>query len=144
MLIVKQKLKAVNELKFAQVRFQKGVVLLESLIAILIFSMGIIALMGLQTAMLKSVGGAEYRSEAIYVAQQRLGAMWADPTNLNLYIEAAPGTAISPLLPNGRRIVEITPQADPLASPIVQVTVTWQLPGEAAVHRYTTSARVTS
>lgn len=134
----------VRKAKPLQMKLQKGVVVLESLIAILIFSMGVIALMGLQATMLKSVSGAEYRSEAIYVAQQRLGAMWADPTNLNLYIEAAPGTAISPLLPNGRRIVEITPQVDPLATPIVQVTVTWQLPGEAVVHRYTTSARVTS
>lgn len=134
----------VRKLKLPQVKFQKGIVILESLIAILIFSMGILALMGLQTTMLKSVSGAEYRSEAIYIAQQRLGAMWADPTNLNLYAEAAPGTVISPLLPNGRRIVVITPQIDALATPIVQVTVTWQLPGETVTHRYTTSARVTS
>jgi len=54
-------------------KFQEGVVLLESLIAILIFSMGILALVGLQGAMVKNTSDAKYRAEATFIAQQRLG-----------------------------------------------------------------------
>lgn len=118
---------------------QEGIVLLESLIAVLIFSLGIIALIGLQAAMLKSVSGAEYRSDAIYIAQQRLGVMWADPTNLGAYAEVNTNIA---LLPNGQRTVQVTPQVDPLAPPTILITITWQSPGEP-MHTYSTSARVT-
>ncbi|HLD10157.1 MAG TPA: prepilin-type cleavage/methylation domain-containing protein, partial [Methylophilaceae bacterium] len=57
---------------------QQGVVILESLIAILIFSMGILALVGLQAAMIKSTSDSKYRAEASFIAQQRLGTMWVD------------------------------------------------------------------
>lgn len=115
---------------------QQGVVLLESLIAILIFSMGILALVGLQAAMIKGTSDAKYRAEASFIAQQRLGMMWADPGNLANYVEA--GTDISALLPNGTRTV-----APPGADGEVSVTVTWQQPGQADVHNFTTNARIT-
>ena len=57
---------------------QKGVVLLESLIAILLFSLGILALAGLQAAMLKNTSDAQYRAEATFIAQQKLGEMWVN------------------------------------------------------------------
>ncbi|MEO8417315.1 MAG: prepilin-type cleavage/methylation domain-containing protein [Methylophilaceae bacterium] len=115
---------------------QQGVVLLESLIAILIFSMGILALVGLQAAMIKSTSDAKYRAEATFIAQQRLGMMWSDPGNLADYVEAS--TDISALLPNGTRTVTL-----PAAGGEVSVTVTWQQPGQADVHNFTANARIT-
>lgn len=115
---------------------QQGVVLLESLIAVLIFSMGILALVGLQAAMIKSTSDAKYRAEASFIAQQRLGAMWADSGNLANYVEAS--TPIAELLPNGTRTVTL-----PAAGGEVSVTVTWQQPGQADVHNFTTNARIT-
>jgi type IV pilus assembly protein PilV len=50
---------------------QKGAILLESLIAMLIFSMGILALVGLQAAMVSNTSDAKYRSVASYLAQQK-------------------------------------------------------------------------
>jgi type IV pilus assembly protein PilV len=113
---------------------QQGVVLLESLIAVLIFSMGILALVGLQGAMIKNTSDSKYRAEANYIVQQRLGTMWADPGNLADYLEDA--TDVSALLPNGTRTVTI-PQAG-----LVSVTVTWQQPGESE-HNFTANARIT-
>ena len=113
---------------------QQGVVILESLIAILIFSMGILALVGLQAAMIKSTSDSKYRAEASFIAQQRLGTMWVDSANLADYVEAA--TDISALLPNGTRTVAVPAAGE------VSVTVTWQLPGEV-VHNFTTNARIT-
>ncbi len=84
-------------------REQQGIVLLEALIAILIFSMGILALVGLQASMIKNTTGTKFRGDASYIAQQRIGLMWADPANAGTYVEA--NTDISALLPSGKRTV---------------------------------------
>lgn len=106
---------------------QQGVVLLEALIAILIFSMGVLALVGLQAAMIKNTSDAKFRAEASYIAQQRIGLMWADPDNAVGFVET--DTDISSLLPNGRRNVS---RPDPVNFPNQYlVTVSWQQPGEA-------------
>ena len=113
---------------------QQGVVLVEAMIAILIFSMGVLAVVGLQAAMVKNTADSKFRADASYIAQQQLGQMWADPDNLATY----PGTTtdISALLPNGT--VTITqPATDQFT-----VTVTWQQSGEQQ-HNYTTTAVIT-
>lgn len=111
---------------------QQGSVLLEAMIAILIFSMGVLALVGLQAAMVKNTAESKYRAEASYIAQQRIGRMWADPANLASYIEA--NTDISALLPGGTRTVT-------QAGNQYTVTITWQQPGEGA-HNFTTTASI--
>jgi len=115
---------------------QRGVVLIEALVSILIFSVGILAIVGLQAAMIKNTAEAKYRSEASYIAQARIGQMWADPANLATYLET--DTDISGLLPSGKRTVT---QPNPGE---FQVTVTWQKPGEDEVrHNFTTTVRIT-
>jgi len=113
---------------------QHGVVLLEALVAVLIFSMGVLALVGLQAAMVKNTSDSKYRSEASFIAQQRIGQMWSDPTNLNTYLEN--NTDISALLPSGTRTV-----TQPAANQFI-VTVTWQQPGQPQ-HNFTTIATIT-
>lgn len=112
---------------------QQGIVMIESMIAILIFSMGVLAIVGLQAAMIKNTANSKYRTEASYIAQQRIGQMWADPSNLVNYLEA--NTDISALLPGGTRTV-----TQPVLGQFV-VTVTWQVPGEV-VHNFTTIASI--
>jgi type IV pilus assembly protein PilV len=108
--------------------FQQGVVLLEVLISILIFSMAVLAVVGLQASMVKNT------TDASYIAQQRIGAMWADPSNADTYVEA--NTDISSLLPGGLRTVT------KLATGQYQITIGWQTPGESP-HNYTVIATVT-
>ncbi len=55
---------------------QKGVMLLEALIAILIFSMGILAIVGLQASSIKLASDAKYRSDASLLANRLIGQMW--------------------------------------------------------------------
>lgn len=57
---------------------QSGSVLLEALIAILIFSVGILALVGMQAAAIGNVADAKYRADASFYADQIIGQMWAD------------------------------------------------------------------
>ncbi len=125
-----------NIQKLAQVKktsAQKGVVLLEALIALLIFSMGILALVGLQVAMVKNTSDNKYRADASFIAQERIGRMWADPSNLANY--AGTTNLDSSVLPNATRVVVVQPRG------LVTVTVTWQLPG-GDPHSYTTSTYI--
>ena len=112
---------------------QSGVVLLETLIAILIFSMAVIAILGVEAIMIKNTSDAKYRADASYMAQQRIGLMWADPDNLAAHLEA--NTDISALLPSGTRTV-----TEPVPGQFT-VTITWQLPGEVR-HTFTTTASI--
>ncbi len=52
--------------------------LLEALISILIFSIGILAIVGLQAASVKMSSDAKYRSDASLLANQLVAQMWAD------------------------------------------------------------------
>ena len=125
-----------NAKQFSAKKSQSGIALLESLIAILIFSMGILGIVGLQGAMLKGTTEAKNRADASFVAQRRIAMMWADPANLAGLVEAAPGTAITEL-PNGRRITTqsaVTPG-------LMTVNITWQVPGEQP-HKYGAVARI--
>ena len=55
---------------------QHGVMLLEALIGILIFSIGILALIALQSASVSATSDARYRVEAVNLANQMLGTIW--------------------------------------------------------------------
>lgn len=115
---------------------QQGVVLLEALIAVLLFSMGVLALVGLQAAMIKNTSDSKYRAEASFIAQQKIGQIWAkipNPANPSDPLES--GTDISSLLPSGTRTV-----TNPATNQYM-VTVTWQQPGQPQ-HNFTTVATI--
>lgn len=115
---------------------QQGVVLIEALVAILIFSIGVLAIVGLQATMVKNTADAKYRSEASYIAQETIGKMWADPTNLASYVTT---TDISARLPSGSLTV-----AAGAAAGQYQVTVNWQLPGaDEMQHTFMTTVQIT-
>jgi len=113
---------------------QEGVMLLEALIAILIFSIGILSIVGLQASMIKNTADAKLRSEASYLAQERIGQLWtADPATLATYLEPAPGTDISAQIPGGLRTT-----TSPAAGQYV-ISVSWLQPGpNQPRHNYTT------
>lgn len=115
---------------------QHGVVLLEALIAILIFSMGILAVVGLQAAMIKNTSDSKFRADASYIAQQRVGQIWVDQANMANYSES--DTDISDLMPNGTR----TTIRDGVTPNQFTVTVRWQQPGTDGEHSFTTIARI--
>ncbi len=134
---------------------QRGVVLIEAMIAILLFSMGVLAIVGLQAVMVKNVADSKYRSEAGYIAQQVIGQMWLfDPKDPGyaLQIEPflTPNVDISSLLPGGKRTV-----SQPTTGHFT-VVVGWTAPGEdpadddttppcfmAVAHCFTTTASIT-
>lgn len=112
---------------------QQGAVLLESLLAILIFSLGVLALAGLQSAMIKNTDDAKYRAEASFLAQQVLSEAWVSGSNnLAGYVRA---DETIPQLPGGLLTVAVSPSRD------VTVTVNWTMPG-GSQHSYVANGRV--
>jgi Tfp pilus assembly protein PilV len=57
---------------------QTGAYLLEALIGSLIFALGVLGIVGLQAASLRTTTDSAMRAEAVFAANQLLGQMWAD------------------------------------------------------------------
>lgn len=79
---------------------QRGVMLIEVLVAILIFAVGVLGLIGLQSNAVRLSSQAQYRAEATMLANELVGQMWlGDSTarsNANLttqYSSSPAGTA---------------------------------------------------
>lgn len=143
---------------------QRGSALLEALIAILIFSMGVIALMGLQAASIKNSIDAKYRADASYLANQIIGQMWVDRANLDNYAHnpivgtvcAPTGTAstltkvttdwlpqIAAALPGATSAKQQISVTTPLANTRqVTVTICWQGPQETNPHNFVATAQI--
>jgi type IV pilus assembly protein PilV len=129
---------------------QRGATLLEALIGILIFSIGILALVGMQALAIKHMSDAKYRSDASFFANEIIGQMWVNRASLGSYAYGGAGappaaidgwvTSIQNALPGvtaaaNRPIITV-------AGTTVTVTVRWQLPGGADVHRHITMAYI--
>ena len=125
--------------------------LLEALIAILIFSLGILALVALQATSIKLTGDAKYRTDATLLANRLIGQMWAAGGNLEAlktafespggtaYLawrgdvaaaNALPGvvaTGTAPTLP--QVVVELSPAGAAVpTSALVTITLFWRTP----------------
>lgn len=114
---------------------ESGSVLLEGLIAILIFSFGILGLIGLQAASMKNTTQSKGRIDASLIANQRIAAMWVDRANLANYVENATNISATSKLPNGTRTTAV-------AGDQVTITINWQMPGDAAANQFVTVARI--
>ncbi|MGH8681480.1 MAG: type IV pilus modification protein PilV [Burkholderiales bacterium] len=63
--------------------YQSGMALLEALIGILIFSLGILAMVAMQAASVNAVADAQYRIEAVNAGNQVLSQMWVNVDRSN-------------------------------------------------------------
>ena len=122
---------------------QSGVALLEALVGILIFSIGILALMGLQAQSIRNTVEAKYRNEAAYLANQIIGHMWVDD-RANLASYDTGGGANPKMLAWSDQVAATLPRVvvggtnSPtiaVAGNQVTVTIFWQLPGTDSVQR---------
>jgi type IV pilus assembly protein PilV len=111
---------------------QRGSTLIEVMVSVVLFSVGVIGLMRVLGTAVQDTGALQYRSTAATLADTIIGRMWVDRTNLPAYATA--GTAI-PDLPNGNRIVAV-------AGNVVTVTITWQAPGAAQASSHQVTATI--
>lgn len=131
-------------LRFKQ---QAGVLLLEALVAILIFSLGVLSIIQLQAVSIKQSSGAQYRTMAAMLANDLISQMWAsDKTTATLqanfstsgggpnYTQWLNNVQTSGL-PNTSSTVTISPINE------VLVTISWQAPGDST-HKYAVKAQL--
>jgi type IV pilus assembly protein PilV len=127
-------------------RKMAGFMLIESLLAMLIFSIGILALVGFQGMSIKLVGDSKQRANAAFVASHIEGELWAvNPANLaDCAGSFEPPSSSSCAgdwgarlvgLPNGVAEVEVNGSQ-------VTLTITWQQPGADEEHRYVHNAQI--
>jgi type IV pilus assembly protein PilV len=62
---------------------QRGISLLEALVSVLIFSVGILAIVALQAVSIKTAQDAKNRADASYLANQIIQEMWVGRGNAN-------------------------------------------------------------
>jgi type IV pilus assembly protein PilV len=135
--------------------------LLEALIAILIFSIGILGIVGLQATAVQQSTDARYRAEAAQLAEQLLGRMWVgDRTVANLRTQFNTCTSTScagyqawygtvkDRLP-GISTVSMMPSVNisnaPGSNGVVTISIFWRAPSDdpnANPHRYDTEAQI--
>jgi type IV pilus assembly protein PilV len=127
-------------------RQEKGMMLLEALLGILLFSIGILGLIGMQGVSIKNTTEARYRSEAAYLANQIVGRMWLDRANLASYAlttgttcVAASTTALQQWLCQVEASlpgITATPATRPTITVVadaVTVTLHWRVSSNAAI-----------
>ena len=126
---------------------QRGVMLIEALIAILIFSIGILGIIGLQASAVQQSTDAKNRAEAAYLADQLMGAMWTDNrtvANLQAKYQSCGssctgfwtwyGTVKNTLPGVADSIADTQPQVTVDGQGIVTIQLKWRSTGEPATN----------
>jgi len=155
-MLVNRTLITAMKLKLHVRRSQQGAFLLEALIGILIFSLGVLGIVGLQAQAIRFTNDSEYRAEAVYLANSVISQMWGDKRDtLKANYDSAGGGpkyalfaadvhsrmsgALFPREPVVKVDTPDLPAAVTKTSSVVQVQIFWQLPGEPTEHNYTTT-----
>lgn len=141
-----------------------GFVLLDAMVAILIFSIGILGMVALQSSAIQLTSNANYRVTAAMMADQIIAQMWTDPTNVansgyatggtqyNAWIKtidcATAASTTSVCLPgvtkNPPTITIGTPVTYNGINPnyLVTVTINWQAPNDSTAHDYVSITQI--
>jgi type IV pilus assembly protein PilV len=130
----------------------RGFVLIEALVGLMIFTIGVLGLIGVQTAMVRAQTSANFRAEAAQLASDVVGRMWVDTANVADYLDPDACQAntlcnewlerVASRLPGG--VAPVIAQAS--ASDPISITISWVVPGETdngGLHAFRTVTSVT-
>jgi len=131
----------------------RGSALLEALVAILIFSFGVLGLIGVLAASVRATNDARYRAEAANLANALIGDMWATAA---AQLDPQFGTGGAKLAAWQNLVARELPSASGANAPLVDlaqpglstqsrsvvVTVFWQLPGESVRHQVLITSQI--
>lgn len=131
---------------------QRGSALIEGLLAIVVFSIGLLGLLMLLSAALVESGNARYRSEASLLASDLVGRMWSgdrSATSLKTRFGST-GTdeyqqwleRVQATLPGVTATANL-PQVTIDNNRNVTITLGWRSPNETAAHQLVVATRVT-
>lgn len=144
-------------------RREGGVMLIEALVGILIFSVGILALVAMQAQAFRLAAEAKYRSDASYLANSLIGRIWTDRANIASYAHRQTDTAGQLCQPTGTnssynyvtavwlpRVAAALPGASTTMQQVkvdtttnqVTVSVCWMSPQDNTPHRHVVTAYI--
>ena len=122
--------------KPASPALQRGSFIIESLISIVIFAVGLISMIGLATQALNQVTQTKARNDASYLAGELVGEMWVSASAPNAFNTAAWSARVASTLPSGLATVTVTGTQ-------VDISITWADPkNEGVRHQYQTSTQI--
>jgi type IV pilus assembly protein PilV len=139
----------------ATARQQEGVMLLEALIGILIFSLGVLALVAMQAVAVSTVSNARFRTDASFLANEIIGQIWVDRgvgyNNVANYTVTGGVGSSTPAQNWVNKVNQLMPSSTAypptvvIASPAsggrqVTVTVRWKAPQAVDVSNHTAVA----
>ena len=117
---------------------QRGSFILEALIGLVLFAVGIVALMGMAAQAINDVGQSKYRNDASELAQELVGEMWISAATPAAFNTTAWKARVRSTLPVGTATVSV--RADGVT---VDIEVKWsdkKEAGNTVQHRYLTTA----
>jgi type IV pilus assembly protein PilV len=145
---------------------QTGSALIEALVSVLVFSIGVLSLMALQAVSIKNSADARYRSDASSLAKQIVAQMWVDRSNLDNYAHHPTGTLcaftgaasanvgawVTPVTAWTAQVASLLPGAGAANTQIVvstvdgtkqvKVTICWKGPQETVTHNFAMTSRI--
>ena len=123
----------------------QGVAMIDALVAMLIFSLGVLALVGMQGTMIRAQTDSKARADAAYLASEVVGKMWSDLLNIANYngTSCAQQTRckewqdkVASVLPSGAGTISID-----TATNDVTITLTWRSTDQTS-HQYVTRTTI--
>ncbi|MCX7627171.1 MAG: hypothetical protein N2Z69_01980 [Methylophilaceae bacterium] len=130
---------------------QAGSFILEALVSLVIFAVGLIALMGMSAQAVSQIGQSKYRNDASFLASELIGTLWVSPVAPSAFDYDDWTTRVSALLPGGEAVVGDPPD-DPddldckdtgTGKPTgntVCIKITWR--DKDMTHQYLTTTRI--
>ncbi len=130
-------------MKLATYKQQSGSFLIEALVSILLFMIGLIALLGVSAQAVNQVSQSKYRNDASYLASELIGEIWVTPgaAPAVAYIGSA-GYAdwqarVAQMLPSGAASAVLT------GSTQVSLDISWaDIKDPGVTHHYQTTAEI--
>jgi type IV pilus assembly protein PilV len=128
-------------------RFSKGFSMIEVLVAMTLFSFGILGMLGMHARAISDFSDIKYRTDAALLTDSLLNDIWVNRANVANYAYAGAGTLpliqpwlnqVRATLPNGNATIAVNGNT-------VQVVLTWQPPNAAAnnqTHRHVEIATI--
>jgi type IV pilus assembly protein PilV len=113
---------------------QKGSFLIEALISVAIFLVGVLGIMELNGVVIKQTAESKFRADASFYAQEVAGRLWADKANIGSYttLTYAPrlalATKVANALPGGTLGITLT--ANGTGRTDASIAVGWRQAGE--------------